>query len=367
MNIKIGDIVAELEKFAPLCFQESYDNAGLIVGDAEMSVNAALLCFDVTEKIVDEAIERRAGLVISHHPPIFGGIKKINGKNASERIVVKAIKNDIALYAAHTNLDSVWNGINTVLGEKLGLSDIKILVPREKNLYKIVTFVPHNHAENLRRRMFEAGAGHIGNYDSCSYNLEGKGTFRGGENTSPFVGTKGTLHSEPEIRIETVATKECLNQVIAAILQAHPYEEPAYDVYPLENKRANVGAGAVGTLPQAVDAADFLATVKKNLPVKLIRHNKLFKQVKTVAVCGGAGASLIADAIAAKTDLFLTGDCKYHQFLDCENKIILADIGHYESECFAVEIFYNIINKKFPTFALYLSHGISNPVQYFIK
>ena len=367
MNIKVGDIVAELEKFAPLCFQESYDNAGLIVGDAEMPVNAALLCFDITETILDDAIERGISLIISHHPPIFGGIKKINGKNATERIVVKAIKNDIALYSAHTNIDSVLNGVNTTFAQKLGLLDIKILVPRDKILYKIVNFVPHSHADRLRQQMFEAGAGHIGNYDSCSYNIEGNGTFRGGENTNPFVGTKGTQHSEPEIRIETVVTKAYLNQVIAAIHQAHPYEEPAYDIYPLDNKHSNVGLGAVGALPQAMDAADFLAMVKKYLPVKVIRHNRLFKQIKTVAVCGGGGAAFIADAISAKADIYVTGDCKYHQFLDCEEKIILADIGHYESECFAVEIFYNIINKKFPNFALYLSHGISNPVQYFTE
>jgi dinuclear metal center YbgI/SA1388 family protein len=364
--ITVKDIVSELEKLAPLNYQESYDNAGLIVGNPEAETSLALLCFDVTEDVIDEAIEKKANLVISHHPVIFGGLKKINGKNATERIVIKAIRNNIALYAAHTNLDSVRGGINTTLAEKLGLSEIKILSPLEKILFKIVTFVPDASCEKVRRAMFEAGAGHIGNYDSCSYNIKGTGTFRAGENTNPFVGEKGTLHNEPETRIETVAKKECVDKIISALKENHPYEEPAYDVYQLENKYENAGIGAVGVLPEYVDATEFLATVKTLLPpVRIIRHNALFKTVKTVAVCGGAGSGYINDAISAGADIFVTGDCKYHQFLDFQNRIILADTGHFESEYFATEIFCSIINKKFPNFAADLSRGIYNPVHYF--
>jgi dinuclear metal center YbgI/SA1388 family protein len=363
--ITVKDIIAELETLAPLSCQESYDNAGLIVGNAESEATAALLCFDVTESIIDEAIEKKANLVISHHPAIFGGLKKINGKTSTERIVIKAIRNNIALYASHTNLDGVRGGINTVLAEKLGLSDIKILAPVEKYLFKIVTFAPDAYSEKIRRAMFDAGAGYIGNYDSCSYNIKGTGTFRGGENTNPFVGEKGLLHSEPEIRIETVAKKDSLNKIIAALKQSHPYEEPAYDIYQLENRFANAGIGAVGVLPEYTDPAEFMRTIKQILPVKIIRHNELFKKVKTVAVCGGSGSGYINEAIAAGADIFVTGDCKYHQFLDYRNEIILADTGHFESEYFAVEIFYNVINKKFPNFAADLSRGIYNPVQYF--
>jgi dinuclear metal center YbgI/SA1388 family protein len=363
--ITVKDIIMELEKLAPPSYQESYDNAGLIVGNPESEAGSALLCFDITEDIIDEAIEKKAQLVISHHPVIFGGLKKINGKNATERIVIKAIRNNIALYAAHTNLDSVRGGINTTLAEKLGLSDIKILLPIEKILFKIVTFVPEAYSENVRRAMFEAGAGHIGNYDSCSYNIKGTGTFRGGENTNPFVGKKGSPHNEQETRIETIAKKEDLHKIISALKQNHPYEEVAYDIYQLENKYENAGIGAVGVLPECMDAVEFLAEIKKILPVKIIRHNDLFKKVKTVAVCGGAGSGYINNAISAGADIFVTGDCKYHQFSDARNEIILADIGHFESEYFATEIFFNTINKKFPNFAADLSYGIFNPVQYF--
>jgi dinuclear metal center YbgI/SA1388 family protein len=363
--ITVKDIVSELEKLAPLSYQESYDNAGLIVGSLESEANLALLCFDITEDIIDEAIEKKANLVISHHPVIFGGLKKINGKNATERIVIKAIRNNIALYAAHTNLDSVSGGINTVLAEKLGLSNIKILSQIEKILFKIATFVPEGYYEKVRQAMFDAGAGYIGNYDSCSYNIKGTGTFRGGENTNPFVGEKGVLHNEQEVRIETVVKKENLNKVISALKLNHPYEEPAYDVYQLENKYENAGIGAIGILPEYTDAVEFLTKIKNILPVKIIRHNDLFKKVKTVAVCGGSGSGYINEAIRAGADIFVTGDCKYHHFLDCRNEIILADTGHFESEYFAIEIFYSIINKKFPNFVANFSHGIFNPVQYF--
>ncbi|MDR1896725.1 MAG: Nif3-like dinuclear metal center hexameric protein [Prevotellaceae bacterium] len=365
MNITVGDIIAELEKHAPLNYQENYDNAGLIIGNPAMQATSALLCFDVTETIVDEAIEKKSNLIISHHPPIFSGLKKINGTNCTERIVVKAIQNNIAIYSSHTNLDSVWGGINTVLAEKLGLENIRILLKTEKRLFKIVTFVPEAYSEKVRRAMFDAGAGCIGNYDSCSYNLSGAGTFRGGDNTNPFAGKKGIFHTEPEIRIETVAKKENVNKIVAALKTNHPYEEPAYDVYQLENSLDNVGVGAIGTLPEPTEANDFLSKIKKNLSVKIIRHNNLFKKIETVAVCGGSGSAYINSAIEAKADIFVTGDCKYHQFSDNQNKIILADIGHFESEYFAAEIFYGVINKKFPNFAAYLSHRISNPVQYY--
>ncbi|MDR0385786.1 MAG: Nif3-like dinuclear metal center hexameric protein [Prevotellaceae bacterium] len=363
--ITVGNIIAEIERLAPPVYQESYDNAGLIVGNPESEANSALLCFDITENIIDEALEMKANLIISHHPVIFGGLKKINGKNATERIVIKAIRNNIALYAAHTNLDSVRGGINTTLAGKLGLSDIKILSPIEKILFKIVTFVPEAYSEKVRQAMFDAGAGHTGDYDSCSYNIKGTGTFRGGENTNPFAGEKGLLHNEQETRIETIARKENIYKIILALKQSHPYEKPAYDIYQLENKYENAGIGAIGVLPDYTDAATFLTEIKKVLPVRIIRHNDLFKKVKTVAVCGGAGSGYISNAIYAGADIFVTGDCKYHQFLDFRNEIILADIGHFESECFAVEIFFNTINKKFPNFAANLSCGIQNPVQYF--
>jgi dinuclear metal center YbgI/SA1388 family protein len=364
-TVCVGDIVGELERMAPLAYQENYDNAGLTVGSRDMRATGALLCFDVTEGIIDEAVERGANLVISHHPAIFGGLKRLTGATSTERIVAKALRSDVALYAAHTNLDSVQGGINTTLAARLGLSDVRILVPKEQTLFKLVTFVPDASAGAVRQAMFDAGAGCIGNYDRCSYNLDGRGTFRAGEGTNPFVGERGELHCEPEVRIETVTEKHKLAACIAALRASHPYEEPAFDVYRLENSYHGAGTGAVGHLQSEVDAADFLRTVKKVLPVKVIRHNALFKKVRTVAVCGGAGAEYIGAAIAAKADIYVTGDCKYHQFADSAGRIILADTGHFESECFAVELFYEAISKKFPTFALCFARGSSNPVQYF--
>jgi len=360
----IKDIISELETLAPLSYQESYDNAGLVTGDINAKATSALLCFDVTEEIIDEAIEKGANLVISHHPVIFGGLKKITGATSTERIVIKAIRNNIALYASHTNLDNVDGGINTTFAAKLGLKNIKILAPKQSLLYKVVTFVPEKYADNVRQAMFCSGAGDIGKYDNCSYNIVGIGTFKGGEKSNPFVGKKGMLHKEPEIRIETIAKKNDLNKIISSLKENHPYEEPAYDIYPLENCCENIGMGAIGTIDE-IAATDFFAVIKKNLPVKIIRHNNLFKTIKKVAVCGGSGSAAISDAIRAKADIFVTGDCKYHQFLDYQNKIILADIGHFESECFAIEIFYNVISKKIPNFAVHLSRSAINPVQYF--
>ena len=363
----VKNIVSEIEKLAPLYYQESYDNAGLLIGEPNQQVSAILICFDVTEAVIDEAIQRNANLIISHHPTIFTGLKRFNGNNHTERIVIKAIKNDIALYAAHTNLDSVFGGINSRLCDKLGLINQEILVPKQSELVKLVSFVPESHAEIVRKALFDAQAGHIGNYDCCSYNVKGDGTFRAGENTNPFAGEKGALHFEPEIRIETVVKRPLLSNTIKALLQVHPYEEVAYDVYPIENAIPNAGAGMVGNLAEPMLVIDFLQKLKTSFDVKCLRYSKPNKDViSRVAVCGGAGSSFINDAIKAKADIYITGDCKYHQFIDVANNIILVDIGHYESEFFASEIFYELFSKKFPNFAVYLAKTSENPVQYWI-
>ncbi len=362
----IQEIITHLESFAPLAYQESYDNSGLLVGHPLQQINKALLTIDVTEAVIDEAIEHGCGLIIAHHPIIFKGMKRLNGYNEVERCLIKAIKNDIAIYAAHTNLDSVTGGVNSKIAEKLKLTNCGILSPAKEQLFKLVTFVPTESAEQVRRAMFDAGAGHIGHYDRCSYNGNGTGTFRANDGTHPFVGNIGQEHHEKETRIETILPRHLKNKVVKALQNAHPYEEVAYDIYPLANEMPHVGIGMVGELAQPADEKEFLAVIKKLFNCQVIKYtNLLGKKIQKVAVCGGSGSFLLADAIRAGADIFITGDFKYHNYFDAEGKILIADIGHFESEQFTKELFYEIVIKKFPTFALRLSDVKTNPIFYF--
>ena len=365
--MKLADIISHIESLAPLSYQESYDNAGLLVGHPSDDVNQALITLDVTEAIMDEAVDTKSDLIITHHPVIFGGLKKLNGKNDVERCVIKAIRNKIAIYASHTNLDSVRGGVNSKICEKLGLKNSKVLAPANGQLRKLVTFIPTEQTKEVQQAVFEAGAGHIGNYDSCGYSLDGKGSFRGNEYSKPFVGEKGGIHYEAETRFETIFPKHLQRKVIAALLKAHPYEEVAYDVYPLENQTPTVGMGMIGELPSEMDEIDFLKLAKRTFGTGSVRYSPLLsKKVKKIAVCGGAGSFLIRQAIAAKADVLLTGDLKYHQFFEPEGKLLLADIGHFESEQFTKEVFFELLTKKFPKFAVRLSEVNTNPVNYLI-
>jgi len=361
----IREIISYLESVAPPAFQESYDNAGLIIGDPETVITSALITLDVTEAVIDEAIETGCELIITHHPILFKGIKRINGNSFVERCVIKAIKNDIAIYAAHTNLDNILGGVNSKICEKIGLTNTCILSPAKEQLLKLVTFIPEDHLDQVREAVFAAGAGEIGKYDKCSFSTEGLGTFRGGDEANPYVGEIDEFHFEKEARFETVLFKHSKNKVINALLKAHPYEEVAYDFYPLENTVPEVGAGMIGELPGAENEIDFLSRLLDIFGCKTIRHTYLLgKPVRKVAVCGGSGSFLLPAAIAAGADIFVTADMKYHDFFDAEEKIIIADIGHYESEQFTKELFYEILIKKFPNFALRLSEVKSNPVLY---
>lgn len=364
--LKIKEIVNFLENFASPALQESYDNAGLIIGDPEVEISSALVTIDVTEDVVDEAIKKDAGLIIAHHPVVFSGLKKITGRNYVERTVLKAIKNDVAIYAAHTNLDAVTGGVNSKICEKLGLKNCRVLQPVSGQLKKLVTFIPVEAAEKVRTAVFEAGAGHIGNYDYCGYNLEGTGSFRGGENSNPWVGERGQVHYEKEIRFEAIFPGWLQMKIVHALLETHPYEEVAYDIYPLENNFEKAGMGMVGELEEPLAELDFLALLKKTFGSGCIKYTALLgKKVRKIAVCGGSGSFLLNRAIAAKADFFVTGDFKYHQFFDAENKIVIADVGHYESEQFTKELFYELLTKKFPTFAVRFSEVKTNPVFYF--
>jgi len=364
--MKLSDIIKIIEDFAPVSLQESYDNSGLILGDADLNVNKALICLDVNEEVLIEAIENKCDLIISHHPVIFKGLKKITGRNPVERILIQAIKNNIAIYSAHTNLDNVYHGVNGMLSEKLGLKNTKILSPGKKILRKLVTFCPVDHAEKVREALFSAGAGHIGNYDSCSFNLEGNGSFRGQEDSDPFVGIKGEIHYEKEIRIEMIYPSYIEQKLLDMLFKSHPYEEVAYDIYPLGNEFDRVGAGITGELVKEMDEKKFLDEVKKILNIPCIRHSSFVgNYIKKVALCGGSGSFLIREAIASGAQVFLTGDIKYHDFFEADQKILLADVGHYESEQFTKELLYSILIKKIPNFAILISEVNTNSVFYY--
>jgi len=363
--VKIAEIASLLGELVPLAYQEPYDNSGLQVGDMQMETESVILTLDITGEIIDEAIENGSGLVISHHPVIFDGLKKITGGSKTEKILVKAIKNNIALYSAHTNLDVIPGGVSFRLAQKLGLRNQIPLVPLSGQLAKIAFFTPASHVEIVRVAMYNAGAGHIGNYDHCSFNTPGTGTFRAGETTNPFSGSRGEEHSEEEIKTEMIMPRHLVQGVIRAMTAVHPYEEVAFDVYYLENKLPGAGMGVIGELDNQLDPDKFLDLLRNSIGLNGLRYSRgTGKAISKVAICGGSGSSLIGTAVKSGADAFVTGDIKYHTFLDAEDTILLADIGHYESEKFSLEILYEIITKKFPKFAVRFSKINTNPVNY---
>lgn len=365
-KMKIKEVISILENLSPIALQEGYDNSGLTVGSKEQEVSGILCTLDVTMEVLEEAIQKDANLIISHHPVIFQGLKSLTGKNNVERIVIKAIQNNIALYAGHTNFDNIPNGVNEVICKKIGLTELKILSPVKDKLVKLVTFVPLDAADKVRNAIFEAGAGAIGNYDSCSYNILGEGTFQGNETTKPFVGEQGKLQKEPEIRIETILPDYLQNKVVSALIKAHPYEEVAYDLYPLNNRLNSIGAGMIGELTESISANDLFQQLKEEFKAEGIRFaGDNTKNIKRIAVCGGSGSFLINDAIRNKADAFITGDVKYHQFFDNHNNLLIIDIGHYESEQYTKELFYEVLTKNLPKFAVHLSEVKTNPIKYF--
>ncbi len=365
--MQLKNLVSFLETVAPLYFQEEYDNSGLLVGNGDMEVSGALVALDCTESVIEEAIKKGCNLVISHHPIIFSGLKKLTGKTYVERAVIKAIKNDVALYAIHTNLDNVINGVNSRICEVIGLSGCTILAPKENVLKKLITYVPLEHSENVLEALFLAGAGKIGKYSECSFSTNGIGSFKAGADTNAYVGEKGVRHREPEKRLEVVFPANIERQVLQALHLAHPYEEVAYDVYSLSNKYYNAGSGMIGLLPQPIDELEFLNLLKGKLNTNLIRHTDLLgKKIHRVAVCGGAGKFLLPNAIAAGADIFVSSDFKYHDFFDADRKILVADVGHYESEQFTQQLLADLIREKFPNFALRLTEENTNPINYLI-
>jgi dinuclear metal center YbgI/SA1388 family protein len=365
--MQVNDIIRTIDEFAPTVYQESYDNSGLQVGNPLAEVTGVLIALDITEALIDEALQRNCNMIVAHHPLLFSGLKTITGKTYVERIVQKAIKNDIHIYAAHTNLDNVANGVNAKIAGKLGLTSCSILSPMPGSLYKLYTYAPLRAADKVRDALFAAGAGNIGKYSECSFNTPGTGTFRPGADAEPAIGRPGgPRESVEEQKIEVLVPKHFKSAVIKALFASHPYEEVAYELVALQNTNQDLGAGMVGTLAVPMPEEDLLKHIKNNLKTSVIRHTALLgRQVSKVAVCGGSGSFLLSDAIGTGADFFITGDFKYHQFFDAEGKIVIADVGHYESEQFTVEIFEEILNKKFPKFAILLSNISTNPVKYF--
>ena len=361
----IKTITDYIEKLAPLAYAEDFDNVGLLVGNYQTEVTGVLVTLDTLEATVDEAIAKSCNLIVSFHPIIFSGLKKLNGNSYVERVVLKAIQNNIAIYATHTALDNSKQGVSAKICEVLGLNNTKILIPKKGVIKKLTAYVPVEHAEDLKCALFTAGAGNIGNYENCSFSILGEGTFRGNENSNPTIGEKGTLHKEKEAQISVTFEAKNEKVILNALFENHPYEEVAYELTTTENVHQNIGMGMIGELAQEMDEEDFLHFVKMTMQTSCIRHSEFInKKIKRVAVLGGAGSFAISNAIRSKADAYVSADFKYHEFFKAENKILLADIGHYESEQFTKRLLVDYLTKKFSNFAIVLSEKSTNPIYY---
>ncbi|MBS1570593.1 MAG: Nif3-like dinuclear metal center hexameric protein [Bacteroidetes bacterium] len=364
--MRIQEVIRALEQWAPPVLQEEYDNCGLQVGDPRAGVERALLTLDCTEAVVAEAVAEGCGLIIAHHPVIFKGIKALTGGNEVQRTILAAVRANVAIYAIHTNLDNVIGGVCGEMAERLGLKPLHVLDPKDGQLVKLAVFVPLARAEAVRNALFAAGAGHIGAYDECSFNLDGAGTFRAGEGTSPFVGKQGERHTEREVRVEVVCPAHAVSFVVEALRAAHPFEEPAFDLYSILNRHPGIGSGLVGEWDEPISEAAFLGRLKEVFGPPAVRHTRpMGRPVKRVALCGGSGAFLISKAMAAGADAFITGDVKYHEFFLPEGRMLLADIGHFESERFTPELIQKHLSRILPTFATRLSETGTNPIHFY--
>lgn len=367
--MKIKEITNLLEQLAPPAYAEEYDNVGLLVGNPQNEITGVLCTLDCIEAVVDEAISHKCNLIVAHHPIIFKGLKKLNGSNYVERTVIKAIKNDIAIYAIHTNLDHVTNGVNKSICEKLGLHGTQILRPKLDTLLKLAVFVPDSDAEKLRNVLFASGAGNIGNYSECDFELQGTGGYMANDNASPVLGEKNIRHTEKETRIEVILPAYLKNNIVTAMIKAHPYEEVAYDLYALKNTNNYVGSGMVGDFEKPVKIEDFKQLVRAVFKSGAVRHTAFLKDnIVKVAVCGGSGSFLLRDAIASKADVYITADFKYHEYFDAENQIVIIDVGHFESEHYTPNLLADYLKehiKNIATFAVRLSEVNTNPVKYF--
>ncbi|SHJ24155.1 dinuclear metal center protein, YbgI/SA1388 family [Hymenobacter daecheongensis DSM 21074] len=361
----VADLARVLEQAAPLAYQESYDNAGLQCGDPRADITGVLIALDCTPAVVDEAIRRGCNVVVAHHPVVFKPLKRLTGANEVEQTLIRAIKNDVAIYAAHTNLDNVRHGVNRQLAAKLGLTNLRILDPKTGTLGKLITYAPPAHSEAILQALYAAGAGHVGDYAECSFRSDGVGTFTPGPGTTPFLGTVGQPETTAEQRLEVLLPLHLHSRVLAALRQAHPYEEVAYELIKLENTHQDVGSGMVGELAEPLPPAEFRRRLRHALGVPVVKHTEFEKPIKTVALCGGAGSFLIGKARAAGAEAFVTGDLKYHEYFGAEGRLMLCDVGHFESEQFTGELFQDLLHANFgSTFAVLIAQTLTNPVRY---
>ncbi|MFT4851028.1 MAG: dinuclear metal center YbgI/SA1388 family protein [Sediminicola sp.] len=364
--MKVKDVASILEELAPLSYAEDFDNTGLLIGDKNADITGILVTLDTLESVIDEAISSNCNLIVSFHPIIFSGLKKLTGATYVERVVAKAIKHDIAIYSIHTALDNAWNGVNAMICETLQLKNKQILIPQRNTIKKLITYAPIGQASQVQNALFTAGAGEIGNYTNCSFTSNGTGSYNPNEKSNPTIGKKGELHFEEETQIAVTYHKHLEPALLKALLSAHPYEEVAYEITTLENKNQYIGMGMVGEFTSAMDEADFLKFIKTTMKTDCIRHSKLNNStIKKVAVLGGSGSFAIESAKAAGADAFITSDLKYHDFFKAENTILLTDIGHYESEQFTKELLHSFLNKKITNFAVLLAQTNTNPITYF--
>jgi len=366
MRVTVGDISNALEEFAPLNYQESYDNTGLLVGDHNREVKSCLLSIDCTIEVVEEAIAKKCQMIVSHHPIVFSGLKSLTGKNHIEQAVIAAIKNDISLYACHTNLDNMRYGVNDKIAEKLGLTNARILLKKSATLSKIITYLPELNLAEIQAAIHQEGAGQLGNYDFCSFRVDGVGTFRALDGANPSMGQIGKIHEEREVKLEVLCQNKDVNKVLKSMIQAHPYEEVAYDIIAVQNQW-EMGSGLVGELAEEMDPNDFLEHLKKTMQCEVVKYVPISKSIKKVALCGGAGSFLLKKAMASGADAFITSDMKYHEFFSAEKSMMICDIGHYESEKYTTEIFAKVLSDKFPNFATLFSETNTNPIKYYTK
>ena len=361
----VKEVIDIIEEFAPPAYAEDFDNVGLLVGDKNSTVTGALITLDTLESVVDEAISKKCNLIVSFHPIVFSGLKKLTGKDYVEKTVIKAIKNDIAIYAVHTALDNQYKGVNDMICEKIGLKNRQILIPRKDSIKKLTTFVPNEQAAEVRKALFEAGGGSIGNYDNCSFNLKGEGSFKPNAEANPVIGKRGKVHLEAETQISLIYPAHVERKLMQALFSAHPYEEVAYEISVLENENQHLGMGMLGKLETPENEKSFLKRIKDEFNCGCIRHSELRgKPIKKVSVLGGSGSFAINQAKAAGADIFLTADLKYHDFYKAGNDFILADIGHYESEQFTKDLLHSYLTKKISNFALILAETNTNPIKY---
>jgi dinuclear metal center YbgI/SA1388 family protein len=363
--MQLSEITKYLEQLAPLAYAEDFDNVGLLVSHTN-DITGILVCHDALEEVIEEAIAKKCNLVVCFHPILFSGLKKITGKNYVERAIIKAIKNDISIYSVHTALDNHQNGVNKIFCDALGLTNTKVLIPKKDFIQKLVTYTQADNAEKLRNALFDAGAGNIGNYENCSFNSQGIGTYMGNENSNPEYGDRFEFVESKEIKIEVTFEKYLQKNILKALFSNHVYEEVAYEIYQTENEHQNIGLGMIGELEKPMKPSKFLQFVKEKMECGGIRHSQFLPtEIKKVAVLGGSGSFAIKNAISAGADAFLTADLKYHQFYEAENKLLLADIGHFESERYTKNYIVDFLKEKITNFAIILSELNTNPVKYF--